>query len=55
MARSKFIIEAAKVEALASYGCTMTEIASFLGCEKSTIGKRFSRNITKGRQSGKTS
>jgi len=42
-----------KVEALASYGCTNTEIASFFGCNSDTIRKRFSENLTKGRDSGK--
>jgi len=46
-------IDPKKVEALASYGCTNTEIASFFGCDKSTITKRFSINVTKGKESGK--
>jgi len=32
----------------------MIEIPSFFGCEKNIIGMSFSSNITKGRESGKT-
>lgn len=53
MGRPKLNIDPKKVEALASFGCTNTEIASFYGCERTTITKRFSRIITKGRESGK--
>lgn len=53
MARPKLDIDAKQVEALASYGCTNTEIASFFGCEKSTITKRFSINVAKGKEGGK--
>jgi len=53
MSRHKIEIDAKKVEALASYGCTNTEIAAFFGCNKSTITKRFSTNVTKGKESGK--
>lgn len=51
--RPKLKIDAKQVEALASYGCTNTEIASFFGCERTTITKRFSRFIAKGKDSGK--
>jgi len=53
MARPKLDIDPKKVEALASYGCLNTEIASFFGCEKSTITKRFSTQVRKGKDSGK--
>ena len=53
MPRQKLDIDPKKVEALASYGCTNTEIASFFGCEKSTITKRFSINVAKGKEGGK--
>ena len=53
MARPKLDIDPAKVEALASFGCTNVEIASVFDCDESTISKRFSRNLTKGRESGK--
>jgi len=53
MPRQKLDIDPNKVEALASYGCTNTEIASFFGCERTTITKRFSRIIAKGKEGGK--
>jgi len=51
--RKRIEIDPKQVEALASYGCTNTEIASFFGCDRTTIAKRFSRNLTKGKDSGK--
>jgi len=51
--RKQIEIDSKQVEALASYGCTNTEIASFFGCERTTITKRFSRIITKGKDQGK--
>jgi len=53
MSRAKLDIDAEQVEALASYGCTNTEIASFFECNETTIRKRFSENLTKGRDGGK--
>jgi len=46
-------IKAEQVEALASYGCTNTEIASFFGCSESVIRRRFARYLAKGRNAGK--
>ena len=46
-------IKPEEVEALASYGCTNTEIASFFSCNETTIRKRFSENLIKGREGGK--
>jgi len=46
-------IDAKQVEALASYGCTVTEIAAFFDCNETTIRKRFSENLIKGKESGK--
>ena len=46
-------IDSKQVEALASYGCTKTEIAAFFGCNETTIRKRFSENLIKGKESGK--
>jgi len=46
-------IDAKQVEALASYGCTTSEIASFFDCNKSTISRRFATVIEKGREQGK--
>ena len=53
MPRQLLDIDEKKVEALASYGCTTTEIAAFFGCDVSTISKRFSKIIAKGKESGK--
>lgn len=51
--RPKLKIDAKQVETLASYGCTNTEIAAFIGCGRTTITKRFSRYIAKGKEQGK--
>ena len=53
MPRQKLKIDKEKVEQLASFGCTTSEIASFVGCDEGTIRKRFSENLTKGRDKGK--
>ena len=42
-----------KVEQLAGFGCTNTEIASFFGCDESLIRKSYSEFLTKGRDKGK--
>ncbi len=54
MARPKKEINAKGVEQLAGYGCTNAEIAAFYDCTESTIRKRFSDIVTKGRELGKT-
>lgn len=51
--RKLITIDSNQVEALASYGCTNIEIASFFDCNETTIRKRFSENLIKGRESGK--
>ncbi len=54
MARpKKYNIDGKKVEQLASFGCTNTEIAQFFGCDESLIRKSYSEFLTKGRASGK--
>ena len=53
MPRQKLKIDKEKVEQLASFGCSTSEIASFFGCDEGTIRKRFSENLTKGREKGK--
>ena len=54
MARpKKYDIDKDKVEQLASFGCTDTEIASFFGCSTDLIRKSSSENLTKGRDKGK--
>ena len=49
----KYNIQKEKVEQLASFGCTNTEIASFFGCDVSLITKTYSQFLTKGRDKGK--
>ena len=54
MARpKKYNIDKDKVEQLASFGCSNTEIASFFGCSKDLITKSYSTNVAKGRDKGK--
>ena len=54
MARpKKYDIDTEKVEQLAGFGCTNTEIASFFGCSKSLLTKSYSTNLAKGRDKGK--
>ena len=54
MARpKKYNIDPDKVEQLAGFGCSNTEIASFFGCDESLIRKSYSENLTKGRDKGK--
>ena len=54
MARpKKYDIDPGKVEQLAGFGCSNTEIASFFGCSKDLISKSYSTNIAKGRDKGK--
>jgi transcription initiation factor TFIIIB Brf1 subunit/transcription initiation factor TFIIB len=55
MARpKKHNIPASKVQELAEFGCTNTEIAQFFGCSESTIRRNYDENLIKGRASGKT-
>ena len=49
MPRSKIPVDSKLVEALAGVGCTNTEIATITGCSSATIGRRFAKNLTKGR------
>ena len=54
MARpKKYDIDPEKVEQLASFGCTNTEIASFYGCSADLLEKSYSEFLTKGRDKGK--
>jgi hypothetical protein len=60
MAKSKAVgrpkkhdIDPIKVEKLASFGCTNTEIASVFNCSDSTIVRNYAENLTKGRDTGK--
>ena len=49
----KYDIDTEKVQQLASFGCTNTEIASFFGCDVSLITKNYSQFLAKGRDKGK--
>ena len=49
----KYDIAPLKVEQLASFGCTNTEIASFFNVKEHVIRKTYAENLTKGRESGK--
>ena len=49
----KYDIDTKQIEQLASFGCTDTEIASFIGCDRSLISKSYSQYLTKGRDDGK--
>ena len=54
MARpKKYKLDTEKVEQLAGFGCTNTEIASFFGCDESLIRKSYSEFLSKGRDKGK--
>ena len=55
MARpKKYDIPPEKVQELAEFGCTNTEIAQFYGWDESLIRKSYSEFLTKGRAVGKT-
>ena len=49
----KYNIRTDKLEQLASFGCTNTEIASFFGCSPDLLEKNYSEFLTKGRDKGK--
>ena len=54
MARpKKYKLDTEKVEQLAGFGCTNTEIASFFGCSENTIRRSYGEYLTKGRDKGK--
>lgn len=55
MSRKKLDIDPKKVETLARHGMTNLEIAEVFDCDNSTIGKRFSKILTKGRADRKHS
>jgi hypothetical protein len=48
--RKPIEIDPAKVEAMASIGCTQTEIAMVLGGTVSTISRRFAKEFAKGQE-----
>ena len=54
MARpKKYDIDTDKVEQLAGFGCTNTEIGAFFGCSTDLIEKSYSEYLVKGREKGK--
>ena len=54
MARpKKYEIPKDKIEQLASFGCTNTEIASFFDCSETTLTRNYGGFLTKGRDKGK--
>lgn len=48
-------IDPEKVEELAAIQCTLVEMAAVFNCDHSTLSKRFSQEIAKGRERGKKS
>ena len=54
MARpKKYDIDKTQVEKLASYGCTVREVANFFGFSEDLIKKSYSQFMTKGKDKGK--
>lgn len=49
MARPKVEIDETQVEAMASIGCSVDEMASILGCSARTLQRRFVTPIERGR------
>ena len=49
MARPKVAIDETQVEAMASIGCTVEEIALVLGCSERTLQSRFCTPMKRGR------
>ena len=52
--RPQLDIDPEQVRRLAQIQCPVTEIAAFFGCDPKTIYNRFSTEIEKGRENGKT-
>ena len=50
MARPKKAISASQVESLAKIGCTVSEIAAVMKCDKRTLERRFAAVIQRGRE-----
>ena len=55
MARPKKDIDPETVRKLAAIECSYAEIAAVLGCDPSTLTRRFAQVIEKGREEGKAS
>lgn len=48
-------IKPEQVESLAAINCSYAEIAAVVGCDESTLTRRFAQVIQKGREQGKSS
>lgn len=55
MARPKKEISEEQVIKLAEINCSYSEMAAVLGCDESTLTRRFAQVIQKGREGGKMS
>lgn len=55
MARPKKNIDPALVEKLAAINCSYAEIGASVGCDSSTLTRRFAQVIERGREQGKMS
>jgi len=55
MGRPLAKIDAEVVRKLAGYGCTVSEIAAVVDCDKRTLERRFAAVMEKGREHGKAS
>lgn len=55
MGRPRKVISAEQVEQLAAIQCSYAEMAAVLGCNESTLTRRFAQAIKKGRENGKAS
>lgn len=53
--RKRLELDGGQIRALAEIQCTMTEIASVMGCSVDTLERRFADVIKSGRESGKSS
>ena len=49
----KYDLDPSKVEELAEYGCTDTEIASFFELPRTTLERNYEHYLTKGRECAK--
>lgn len=47
--RKEVQIDGAQVRTMASYGCTVAEIAAVLKCSEDTLGRRFATELKEGR------
>ena len=55
MARPRKPIDPDQVRKLAMINCSYEEIATIVGCDESTLTRRFAQVIKEGREQGKTS